>query len=210
LVHRVRFLLSRVLVVLVIARIVFADSVPAGAKKSQGAHDSRFLHKGFEANRGQKDPAVRFFVCGPGYSIFLTKDGITSVFHGDSARPQTSIRMTFAEANPSVQIEGQVRFSETSNYFKGSDASKWVTRVPHYSDVLYRGIYPGIDLIFHSAGVISSMTGFWRQVLILVRSELHSRASMPFLLTTRATQSPGAAASSCDTIGRSHIRYQEE
>ena len=37
-----------------------------------------------------------------------------------------------------------------SNYFIGSDSSKWLTDVSQYSSLTYQGVYPGIDLVLHS------------------------------------------------------------
>jgi uncharacterized protein (TIGR03437 family) len=36
-----------------------------------------------------------------------------------------------------------------SNYFIGNDPGKWRTDVPNYSRVRYRGVYPGVDLIYY-------------------------------------------------------------
>jgi len=39
-----------------------------------------------------------------------------------------------------------------SNYFIGNDPSEWQTNVPSYSQILYKNIYPGIDLKYYSNG----------------------------------------------------------
>ncbi|HEX8492476.1 MAG TPA: SBBP repeat-containing protein [Pyrinomonadaceae bacterium] len=36
-----------------------------------------------------------------------------------------------------------------SNYFIGNERSKWQTKVSNYARVKYRGIYPGVDLIYY-------------------------------------------------------------
>ena len=36
-----------------------------------------------------------------------------------------------------------------THYLIGSDPSKWVTNVAHYQRVRYRGVYPGIDLVYY-------------------------------------------------------------
>jgi len=52
-------------------------------------------------------------------------------------------------ANPEAQIEALDELPGKSNYFIGSDRSKWRTGIPNYSRVRYRGIYPGVDLIYY-------------------------------------------------------------
>jgi uncharacterized protein (TIGR03437 family) len=39
-----------------------------------------------------------------------------------------------------------------SNYFIGSDRSRWRTRVPHFAKVRFAGVYPGVDLVYHGDG----------------------------------------------------------
>jgi hypothetical protein len=38
-----------------------------------------------------------------------------------------------------------------SNYLVGDDPSRWRTNVPHYEEVRYRELFPGIDLAFHGS-----------------------------------------------------------
>ena len=37
----------------------------------------------------------------------------------------------------------------TSNYFMGSDRGQWRQGVPHYAGVRFRGVYPGIDVVYY-------------------------------------------------------------
>ena len=39
-----------------------------------------------------------------------------------------------------------------SHYFLGKDSTRWHTHVPHYAEVIYEGLYPGIDLIYYGRG----------------------------------------------------------
>jgi hypothetical protein len=41
---------------------------------------------------------------------------------------------------------GQLPFK--SDFFIGSDPNEWMTDVPSYGEVVYRGLYNGIDLIY--------------------------------------------------------------
>lgn len=62
---------------------------------------------------------------------------------------QSVITMRLVGANSSAQLEGLDRLPGISNYFIGSDPTKWRSNVPHYGKVRYRGIYPGIDLVYY-------------------------------------------------------------
>jgi hypothetical protein len=74
---------------------------------------------------------------------------------GLSGKSQTSlpkadtIRMQFAGADPNLQASAEDRLPGTANYLIGNDPSKWHTAVPTYSKVAYKGIYPGVDLVYY-------------------------------------------------------------
>ena len=36
-----------------------------------------------------------------------------------------------------------------SNYFIGTDPRRWTHDVPHYGQVEYRGVYPGVDVLYY-------------------------------------------------------------
>jgi hypothetical protein len=39
--------------------------------------------------------------------------------------------------------------SSSSNYLIGNDHTKWLTNIPNYNGVIYKNIYPGIDLSYY-------------------------------------------------------------
>ena len=47
---------------------------------------------------------------------------------------------------------GEEPLGGTVNYFLGGDRSRWRTHVPAYSAVIFRRVYPGIDLEYHVRG----------------------------------------------------------
>jgi Beta-propeller repeat len=112
----------------------------------------------FEANQGQTDPSVRFVSHGPGYTAFLTSDGMVLSLRanhlatGDGAvhpskKATLQLRLLGATKNPSVVGEGPQR--GRVNYFIGKDPGKWRRNVPTYNQVRYKNIYPGIDLLYY-------------------------------------------------------------
>jgi hypothetical protein len=57
--------------------------------------------------------------------------------------------MKFVGANPSATVAGADELPGKSSYYLGNDPKKWQTGIPNYARVQYRGIYPGIDLVYH-------------------------------------------------------------
>ncbi|MGC2745617.1 MAG: SBBP repeat-containing protein, partial [Candidatus Angelobacter sp.] len=119
----------------------------------------------FIENKGQFDERVKFRVVGNGASLWLTKEGIVFDFlraeklapkatplvsHKGPAADQESTRIIFAQkfvaGDSGGQIEAKDPLPGTYNYFIGSDASKWVTHVRAYREIVYRDIWHGIDV----------------------------------------------------------------
>jgi concanavalin A-like lectin/glucanase superfamily protein/beta-propeller repeat-containing protein/slime mold repeat-containing protein len=127
------------------------------------------LPLGFEPNRGQSHPDVRFLSRGQGYSFYLTANEAVLTLSKPSkpvhsslskspalrqSRPprpsrQAVIRIRPLAANPAPEITGTELLPGKSNYFIGSDRQKWIRDIPQYAGVRYKGVYPGVDMLFH-------------------------------------------------------------
>lgn len=107
----------------------------------------------FEENRGQTDPRVKFVSRGSSHSLFLTAGesvlAAGSTVDSGGSGAVTPVRMRLLGADATARIEGEKRLPGTSNYFYGSDESKWIANVPSYGRVRYRGVYPGVDLVYY-------------------------------------------------------------
>ena len=44
-------------------------------------------------------------------------------------------------------LHGELPAGGEVNYFRGSDASKWQTGLSRFTQVVYRELWPGIDLL---------------------------------------------------------------
>jgi hypothetical protein len=105
----------------------------------------------FEENQGQAARQVKFISRGSGYALLLSSDEAVMIW-GSSARrraARSQLSMRLLGANKDAETEGVDRLPGISNYFVGNDPSKWRTHVPNYAGVQYRGIYPGIDLVYY-------------------------------------------------------------
>jgi hypothetical protein len=104
----------------------------------------------FEQNEGQSNKQVRFLSRGSRYNLFLTGDGaVFQVRNHVKDAGQSAFRMTFPGANAGTKLSGVDLTKTESNYLIGNDASRWHTHVRNYSQVLYDGLYPGVDLVFY-------------------------------------------------------------
>jgi len=100
----------------------------------------------FEPNYGQTDSSVRFLSRGDRYGLFLTE---TEAVMSLSGPTPVMLRMELEGQNPHPRISGSGAQPGTSQYFKGTDPSKWQRSVPHFLKVDYQDIYPGIDLTYY-------------------------------------------------------------
>lgn len=138
-----------------------AVASPAGASTPQPS-PVQVLGKmplAFEPNLGQADPQVRFLSRGPGYNLFLTPDEAVLVLRSGVVAPapreipaaeprRQVVRMRALGASPAA-LEGVERQSGRSHYLEAGHPERSVTDVPRFGKVTARGVYPGIDLVYH-------------------------------------------------------------
>lgn len=119
----------------------------------------------FIANAGQFDRQVRFQVRGSqGSTVWLAVDAvwITLVEPMPARSPagidrplpsrSASLRLGFEGSNPAPEVVGSDRLAAVANYYIGNDPAGWRSNVPTYGAVTYRGLYPGIDLVYRGEG----------------------------------------------------------
>jgi Beta-propeller repeat len=98
----------------------------------------------FEVNRGQSDRRVDFLARGGGYEVFLTRgDSVLALRHGSLLRIGLIGGSRRAPAEPARRLPGRV------DYAIGADPRRWRTGIPTYGRVVYRDVYPGIDVAYH-------------------------------------------------------------
>lgn len=115
----------------------------------------------FIENRGQiDDPDVRFYAPGSPVSVGLAPGVVIYSIQGDGGAgdgpsqdldegmPGTVIRVKFVACNP-VAPRGEKALGHRTNYFIGNDSSRWVRGARSFPEVVYEGIYDGIDLRFY-------------------------------------------------------------
>ena len=148
----------------------FTSSLP-GLSHIQLQQGYGKLPLGFEPNEGQADPQVQFLARGSGYTLFVTaQEAVLSLkkpnalsrplpgkgFHSkilpipipDTTAP-TVLRLSLEGAQTNPAFETLEQLPGISNYFIGKDPAHWHTRIPQYSKVAARGLYPGVDMVYY-------------------------------------------------------------
>jgi hypothetical protein len=130
----------------------------------------------FTENRGQWGDKTLFKAEDGGATFYFCRDEVAYLFVRDTDELEKSdfpevhdipdkfdkprykkesmvIKAQFIGANPDAEVIGENRLSHNCNYFHGNDPAKWATDVPNFSTIIYRDIWPGIDLRYHGDGV---------------------------------------------------------
>ena len=66
--------------------------------------------------------------------------------------PSGALRMKLAAGNADPEVEGAGLLPSWSSYLIGNQPDRWHSHVRHYGRVVYRKIYPGIDLAYYGKG----------------------------------------------------------
>ncbi|HEY2932359.1 MAG TPA: SBBP repeat-containing protein, partial [Acidobacteriota bacterium] len=113
------------------------------------------LPLGFEANRGQTDPEVKFLSRAPAYTLFLTSTEVVLVLRKPRQPESTGgdevvLRMQFPGSNAAPHVRGLDELPGKVHYFIGNRPTDAPITAPSYRKVKYEEVYPGVDLIFYS------------------------------------------------------------
>src|SRR5262249_35295510 len=119
---------------------------------------------------GQTDSRVRFYGQGSRYAFYLTEQQVVLSFVGQRAEAASGRRasspailpvadrhesdehgvtlaLKFLGSNPGTVVEGEDRAPGQVNYFRGNQPAAWRTGIPTYAQVVYRDLWPGVDLM---------------------------------------------------------------
>ena len=196
--------------------------VPLGPPPPVGIDAALFETGGFVANLGQAPEEASFLVHGGDHNIAFGQFGLSfeltfqmqPVAAAESKSPSVpapyfnsmegeevatiyetaAVQLAFAGANPPAPPEGIDPLPVSVNYYLGADPAAWQEDVPVYAGLLYRDLYPGIDLEYRIEGEVLKSTfivhpgadpGTIRMVY-LGELELSLQPSGDLLVTTEA------------------------
>ena len=105
----------------------------------------------FIPNEGQTEEAVRYYAQGAGYSFFFTHKGATLSFAEGKGRGH-ALALEFLGAKPHAKLTAQKQLSGEVNYLRGNDPAEWQQNLPTHAELLYGGLWPGIDMAVRGEG----------------------------------------------------------
>src|SRR5579872_6724490 len=119
-------------------------SLPLGSGSLHGAASPTYgkLPLTFVANRGQVHASVRFTAQASDMTAYFTPEEVVIERRG------RSVRLRYPGANPAQLVEGLQPQEGRANYLIGSDPNQWRTDVPLYGRIVYRNLYPGVDMVW--------------------------------------------------------------
>ena len=103
----------------------------------------------FIANEGQMNARALYYARTPGYTLWLTAEGLVfdlfeKTAKGEAARSFS--KMMFLGANKNIEIAAADPAEYKVSYFLGRDEADWKTGISTSKAVLYKNVYDGIDL----------------------------------------------------------------
>jgi hypothetical protein len=126
-----------------------AVAQPGQAPRAEAASAYAELPLSFVPNAGQADQRILYSAQGPGYGFAFTRNrALFALVRGDA---RTALGLRFVNGDPHVELAGRGLSSGTVNYLLGNDPARWRTGLPAYESVVYRDLWPGIDLLFRGA-----------------------------------------------------------
>jgi uncharacterized protein (TIGR03437 family) len=111
----------------------------------------------FVENRGQFDKRVSYYVPGRDKTIYFTSEGLTFTFGkrgSEGFSERWALKLDFVGANLTARPEGIDQADAVFSYFSGP-RENWKTGVRSYSRIVYRDLWPGIDLVY--SGTVNRM-----------------------------------------------------
>ena len=106
----------------------------------------------FVANVGQTDGRVRYSAQGAGFAVFLTRREAMLALERPATkgkRKGAALALRFLGANRHVASRAERPGHGRVNYLLGNDPAKWHTGLRTYTRVIYRNLWPGVDMAFY-------------------------------------------------------------
>jgi hypothetical protein len=152
----------------VLLLVLLASPAPLVSAQTLSARPGPFIE-----NAGQLDPQVRHHASLGGFSAWFTDDAIVlraiearsaPIGRHDplssqrfeelfgSGRHAVTLALRFVGASPSVVVEGTGPVAARHAFYRGADPAAWVSDAPAFGSLVYRGLYPGIDVVVRPHG----------------------------------------------------------
>lgn len=126
--------------------------VPSSASAEPDGSD---VPLSFTPNAGQTVEQVRYLAQGEGYAFFFTDERAVLSFAKPAGENQAAgnalaLDLRFVGMNPAATLEARERAAGTLNRLTG-ERSECKTDIPTYEKLVYRELWPGIDMVIRGA-----------------------------------------------------------
>ena len=137
----------------VLLLLVSGAAPPIGEQRAtSSAARPGTLSPGFIENRGQIDARAAYHLPGSHADVFFRRDGLTlSLADERRAGRRFGLELDFVGARPDARPVGRAQSATRISYLKGA-RSQWRTGIPTYGAIAYADLWPGIDLVYATAG----------------------------------------------------------
>ena len=125
-----------------VQRVLIMRTILLAAILDAGSWAAVRLPVSFEPNRHQESGDADYLVRERGFTLFLNAGRVEIRSH----RSRTSMVLPGARQ---ARAEAEAPLPGVVNYLKGPDASHYITGIPTYRRVRYRGVYAGVDVVYH-------------------------------------------------------------
>ncbi len=104
----------------------------------------------FTENAGQlDDDRILFHASSHGVDVGFMRGGAVFVLRDPGRVQGVAVRLAFQGADAVAPV-GRGELGHSSNFFLGNDPAAWRTGVRAFREVVYEGLYEGIDLVYRS------------------------------------------------------------
>jgi hypothetical protein len=129
-----------------------SEPLAAPQMSEQEALDAyKKLPLSFISKKGQTDEAARYYAEGAGYGFFFTQKGAILSFAEGKGRGH-ALALDFLGTDSHATLTARQRLSGEVNYLVGNDPAKWQQGLPTHAELLYGGLWPGIDMAVRGEG----------------------------------------------------------
>lgn len=116
----------------------------------------------FIPNVGQFDSRVCYFAHSKGCYLYFLSDRIVFDFVAKTDNAEApeekqdawaaAIALVFDQSNSGVELQGHSPGAGGMNFFLGNNPAHWYSNICSYGELLYRELWPGVDLLIRDAG----------------------------------------------------------
>ena len=101
----------------------------------------------FEENQGQAPSQYHYIARGSQYTVLVNRESATLVVR--SHESTNTVRLRLRGTQGGRRPQALERLITRTNYLIGDDPRGWKKNVPNYRSILYREIYPKVDLLYY-------------------------------------------------------------